>query len=238
MTLEFLQFFCWILVWYLQVIISGSHFKSRSSSSFLFWHSSLREIICLVVSGWKHACKAFERKQYTKETDYYKQDNSQCLVHFRATVPETQTGQNQMLKKDLTEAVTFSSQMDCSVILCSWDSTFPQELIQVEKVVLAIAQTPPWSSKRWSKAIPLSRKNLTRESRDFCEAAIALAADSAISSRVRRHFWLQPHLHLLLTRGVGLWEWKLILTYECFLEISNWVYNLGLERWQWRPGYF
>lgn len=41
---------------------SGS-FLSWLFSSFLFWCSRLRKIICLVVSHWEHALKAFERLQ-------------------------------------------------------------------------------------------------------------------------------------------------------------------------------
>ena len=39
-------------------------------SFLLFQHSSLREIICLVVSSWEHVFKAFERIQCTHGNDY------------------------------------------------------------------------------------------------------------------------------------------------------------------------
>ena len=50
-------------------------------SFLLFQHSTLREIICLVVSSWEHAFKAFERIQCTPGNDYdcNKHNNSQCL---------------------------------------------------------------------------------------------------------------------------------------------------------------
>ena len=52
----------------LQVVTSGSLFFGWSFSSFLFWPSSLREIICLVVSGCEHTFKPFEKIQRDRET--------------------------------------------------------------------------------------------------------------------------------------------------------------------------
>lgn len=65
--------------WHSRVIMSGSHSLSWSFSLFFFWCYILREIICLVVSGHKHAFKAFENSVH--EGYYYesRQDNCQCL---------------------------------------------------------------------------------------------------------------------------------------------------------------
>ena len=71
--------------------------------------------------------------------------------------------------------------------------------MQVQQAVLTTAQTPPCLAKRETRAILLPRTALTRESSDFCWAAIALAADSAILLRVKS----QDHILICIYSSTG-----------------------------------
>lgn len=143
----------------------SSRFLSWSSSSFLFWCSSFRLITCLVVSSCEYACKVFKRIQCTRETT-----GSRIIPNIWSELQSLgpQANQNQLsqrkspLKESLFEATIYSI-----VILCSWASTSPGVSIQVQQVVLAIAQIPPYSAQIWSRAILSSRTTLARESKEF-----------------------------------------------------------------------
>lgn len=73
-------------LWCSQIMTSGSQFFSWSFSLVLFDSPVLGEIICLVVSGCKHAFKAFERLQHAKDTTMTSVSGiiPNVCVHFRA----------------------------------------------------------------------------------------------------------------------------------------------------------
>ena len=82
----------------------------------------------------------------------------------------------------------------------------------------------------------LSRTTLTRESRDFCWADIALAADSVISSRVKERSLIIASFVLTLSLGRRDLPKEAKFESWCLLVISVCVCDLRLERWQ--PGKF
>ena len=96
-------------------------------------------------------------------------------MHFEIIFANTLPNQNQLTQSKL-EGVTFLSQVAYSVILHNWVSTSPEVLIQVQQVVLAMAQTLLAPLKD-VKGYPISRTTLARESRDFGWAAIVLTLD-------------------------------------------------------------
>ena len=134
-----------------KVTVSGSRSLSRSLSLLLFWCSSLREIICFVVSGYKHGFKAFERTQCTRGiimiiiSGIF--SNVWSALHSHGPQDPKWPKSNKS-KKDPIEGVIFLSQMSCSVNLSYWVSISPEVLFQVQQVVLATTQTPPCSDKR------------------------------------------------------------------------------------------
>lgn len=60
-------------------------------------------------------------------------------------------------------------------------------LAQVQEEVFAIGTVSLFSQHKKSKAILLPKTALTRKSRDFCCAAMALLADSRRGVRVEEH---------------------------------------------------
>lgn len=99
----------WSFGWDSQVATSGSPVFSGSFSSFLFWHSSLRELICLVVSGCEHALKASERIHAAcqgDDCDYKKKDNSQCLECTLKPCSPTPKPKSGKSEKDSAKGVT------------------------------------------------------------------------------------------------------------------------------------
>lgn len=66
---------------------------------------------------------------------------------------------------------------------------------------MATAQPPLCSDKRQSRAPLLLRIALARKSKEFCWTAIALAAGSAISSRVKERILLVNLFALIPSQG-------------------------------------
>ena len=158
-SLEFLQFLLTLHVvftshdifteslWYSQVTTSGLLILSWPFSLFLFWHSSLQEIICLVISSCQHELKAFEGIQYTRGTTSI--TISRILLSVWSVLQELcSQDPNQSESNEPKKAVNFLSQLPSSVTLGSWVSVSPEVLIQLQQVVLAIAQAAPRSARR------------------------------------------------------------------------------------------
>lgn len=67
----------------------------------------------------------------------------------------------------------------------------PEGLIQVQREVFAMAQTPTCSANKYFKAIIFSKTTSAKKSRDFCCVSMALALDSATVAKVKEHCF--PH---------------------------------------------
>ena len=109
-----------------------AHILSWSFFLFLFWHVSLREIICLVVSSCEHTFKVSWENTVNQRgySDYLKQGDFQYLECTLG--PWTQdTNQSKSNVKDLFEGITFLSQVSCLVMLYSLLWTFPEVQSQV-----------------------------------------------------------------------------------------------------------
>jgi len=134
-------------LWYSQVTASGLLILSWPSSSFLFWHSSLGEIICLVIGSCQHDLKAFKRIQYTRGTTSITISRIVLSVWsaLQSCVPQDP---DQSEPNESKPGVNFLSQVPSSVILGSWVSVSPEVLIQLQQAVLAVAQAPPRSARR------------------------------------------------------------------------------------------
>ena len=93
-----------------------------SFSSFLFWCSSPKKIIYLVISGCKHAFKEFERIQCIRETimSIINKIISNMWSALQSYGPQ---GPNINAKWVKERSRWFLGQVTCSVILSSWTST-------------------------------------------------------------------------------------------------------------------
>lgn len=92
-------------------------------SLFLFRHSSLREIICLVVSGYELAFKSFEIIQCTQETTRIiaRRIISNIWSALQNHCPQDpDPSKSSKSNKDPVEEVISLSQVACSVILHSY----------------------------------------------------------------------------------------------------------------------
>lgn len=134
-------------LWHLQVMTPGSQFFSQSFSLSLFWCSSLKEIICLVISSYKHAFRDFERLEHTRGIVMKILSRLIPTVWSALWSHGSWDPTNRKTENDPAVRVTLWSQVACSVMLCNWVSASQEVLIQVQHVVLATAQTPPGSAK-------------------------------------------------------------------------------------------
>ena len=107
----------------------------------------------------------------------YKQNDSQCLQSAQTPQsPGPKQLRSNRSKKGYIKGDTLLSKVTFSVISGNWVSTSPEVLIQVQQVVLAMAQTLLAPLKD-IKGYSISRTTLARESRDFGGAAIVLTVD-------------------------------------------------------------
>lgn len=122
--------------------------KSVTFIPFLMFHSWRDHL--LGVSCCRDAFKAFERIKYTREIIMTTLSRIMPIVW---SVIWSHDSQDQKSKKDPSEGVTFSNQVASSVILCNRVSPSPEVLIQVQQVVLAVADTPPCSHNKFGQRV-------------------------------------------------------------------------------------
>lgn len=109
--------FHWICLWKSHDI--GFIFFTLFILLILFWHSTLKGIICLLVSGSEHAFKAFERTMYTRENTRIIKNIILASVWglYQSHGPQDpKPSESNKSRKTHNEGVTLVSHLACLVI--------------------------------------------------------------------------------------------------------------------------